>query len=83
MLEALGVHPSPPTPFHLETAENRMEYRNYTWDESIPIRSSEKKMPRRMVLKERHTILTALQADKVISILTERSSEKKCQGVWY
>lgn len=37
MLEALGVHPSPPTPFHWETAQNHIEYWNYTWDESIPI----------------------------------------------
>ena len=38
VLEALlGVHPSPPTPFHWETAQNHFEYWNYTWDESIPI----------------------------------------------
>lgn len=37
VLEALGVHPSPPTPFHWETAQNHIEYWNYTWDESIPI----------------------------------------------
>lgn len=37
VLKALRVHQSPPTPFHWETAQNHIEYWNYTWDESIPI----------------------------------------------